>query len=140
MESYQDKSLTCRECGREFPFTASEQEFYAQRGYTNEPGRCPECRAVRKAQRGEGGYSSGGSSGSSSSSYGGGFGGQRREMYPAVCAQCGKETQVPFQPRGDRPVYCSDCYSAQRGTSGGGGSSYGRRPSGGGGGGGRGRY
>ncbi len=110
MSVYQDKTLTCRECGREFPFTASEQEFYAQRGYTNEPGRCPECRAARKAQRGEGGYSSGGG-------YGGGYG-ARREMYPAVCAQCGKETQVPFQPRGDRPVYCSDCYAQQRGSSG----------------------
>lgn len=112
MSAYQDKTLTCRDCGREFAFTASEQEFYAQRGYTNEPGRCPECRAARKAQRGEGGYSSGGYS-SGASGYGG-----RREMYPAVCAQCGKETQVPFQPRGDRPVYCSDCYAALRGSSG----------------------
>lgn len=109
MSVYEDKTLVCRECGREFSFTASEQEFYAQKGYTNEPGRCPECRAARKAQRGEGGYSSGG--------YGtGGY--TRREMYPAVCAQCGKETQVPFQPRGDRPVYCSECYSAQRGSGG----------------------
>ncbi len=100
MDSYRDKTLTCRDCGRTFTFTAGEQEFYAQRGYTNEPGRCPECRAARKAQRGDsGGYSSGGYSS------GGGYGGgQRREMYPAVCAQCGKETQVPFQPRGDRPV------------------------------------
>lgn len=98
----QDKTLTCRDCGREFAFTVSEQEFYAQKGYTNEPGRCPECRAARKAQRGEGGYSSG---------YGNGG---RREMFPAVCARCGKDTQVPFQPRDDRPVYCSDCYSAQR--------------------------
>ncbi len=106
----QDKTLTCRDCGREFTFTAGEQEFYAQKGYMNEPGRCPECRAARKAQRGEGGYSSGG--------YGGGYGGGRREMYPAVCAQCGKETQVPFQPRGDRPVYCSECYSAQRSSGG----------------------
>ena len=116
MSSYQDKPLTCRECSREFVFTAGEQEFYAQRGYTNEPGRCPECRAARKAQRTEGSYSSTGA---------------RREMYPAVCARCGKETQVPFQPRGDRPVYCSDCYAMQRGTSdyGGrsGGSSRGRR-------------
>ncbi|MBI4318349.1 MAG: zinc-ribbon domain containing protein [Chloroflexi bacterium] len=95
----EDKTLTCRECGREFVFTASEQEFFAQKGYTNEPGRCPECRAARKAERG-----------------GGGFGGGRREreMYPAVCAQCGKATQVPFQPRNDRPVYCSDCFSQQR--------------------------
>jgi CxxC-x17-CxxC domain-containing protein len=129
VSTYQDKTLTCRDCGREFAFTASEQEFYAQRGYTNEPGRCPECRAARKAQRGESSYSSGGGYGG-----GGGYGAPRREMYPAVCAQCGKETQVPFQPRGDRPVYCSDCYAQMRGSTGGG---YERR---GGGGGGRRRY
>src|SRR5512143_2659565 len=93
----QDKTLTCRDCGREFTFTASEQEFFAQKGFVNEPGRCPECRAARKAQRGEGGY-----------------GRREREMFPAVCAQCGKDTMVPFQPRTDRPVYCSDCFAAQR--------------------------
>ena len=109
----QDKTLTCRECGQNFTFTASEQEFFAQKGFTNEPSRCPQCRATRNASRGEGG----------------GFGVRRdREMYPAVCAQCGKATQVPFQPRADRPVYCSDCYSARRPSGGG----YDRRPSGGG--------
>ncbi len=107
--AYQDRTLTCRDCGQEFTFTASEQEFYADRGFTNDPSRCPSCRAARKAERGEGGYSSGG-----------GYSRGERTMNPAVCAQCGKETQVPFQPRGDRPVYCSDCYSQQRG-----GSSYG---------------
>jgi CxxC-x17-CxxC domain-containing protein len=114
VSSYEDKSLTCRDCGVEFIFTASEQEFFAQRGFTNQPGRCQSCRAASKARRGEGGgYSSGGGGG-----YGNGGGySQRREMFPAVCAQCGKDTQVPFQPRNDRPVYCSDCYSAQRGTS-----------------------
>ncbi len=99
----QDKTLTCRDCGREFVFSASEQEFFAQKGFTNEPGRCPECRAARKAQRGEGGYSSGG-----------GYARREREMVPAVCARCGKDTMVPFQPRTDKPVYCSECYSAVR--------------------------
>ncbi|MCL4371639.1 MAG: zinc-ribbon domain containing protein [Chloroflexi bacterium] len=108
----QDKSLTCRDCGNEFIFTASEQEFFAQKGFTNEPGRCPECRAARKATRG-GGYSGGGYSS-------GGYERREREMFPAVCAQCGKATQVPFQPSGDRPVYCSDCYSSQRSSNGGG--------------------
>ncbi len=114
----QDKNLTCRDCGREFVFTASEQEFYAQKGFMNEPGRCPECRVARKASGGGGGSSSYGSRG-------------ERQMYPAVCAQCGKQTQVPFEPRSDRPVYCSDCFEAKRGSSGssygsGGGGSYGR--------------
>ena len=117
----QDKTLTCRDCGREFVFTVGEQEFFAQKGFTNEPSRCPECRAANKASRGGGGYSSGG------------YERREREMFPAVCAQCGKETQVPFQPTGDKPVYCSDCFAAQRSSNSGG---YERR----GGGGGRGRY
>ena len=109
----QDKTLTCRDCGREFTFTQGEQEFFAQKGFTNEPSRCPECRATNKASRGGGGggYSSGGGYS------GGGYERREREMFPAVCAQCGKDTQVPFQPSGDRPVYCSDCFSAQRSSS-----------------------
>ncbi len=109
MISMQDKTLTCRDCGKEFTFTAGEQEFFAQKGFTNEPSRCPECRAARKTS---GGYSSGGYSS-------GGYERREREMFPAVCAQCGKETQVPFQPSGDRPVYCSDCFSGQRSSDGG---------------------
>lgn len=87
---YQDRYLTCRECGEEFLFSASEQEFFAEKGFTNDPGRCPHCRAARKNRTRTGG--------------------QSRQMYPAVCATCGKETEVPFQPRGDRPVYCRECY------------------------------
>ena len=102
MITMQDKTLACRDCGREFTFTASEQEFFAQKGFTNEPGRCPECRAARKAQNG------------GSSSYGSSYGRTERQMYPAVCSQCGKQTQVPFQPREDRPVYCSDCFTPRR--------------------------
>ncbi len=113
----QDKILTCSDCGKQFTFTASEQEFFANKGF-NTPSRCPDCRAARKAAR-----SAGGSSYSSGGSYGGGT----RQMYPAVCAQCGKQTEVPFQPRGDKPVYCSDCYRAQQG-----GSSYGSRSTSGG--------
>lgn len=93
---YQDKTLTCRDCGEDFVFTASEQEFFAEKGFTNEPGRCPSCRAARK-QRGGGGFRQGGY--------------QAREMHSATCAECGKETQVPFKPSGERPVYCRDCYS-----------------------------
>ncbi len=125
MNSMQDKTLVCSDCGQEFTFSASEQEFFAQKGFT-QPSRCRLCRAARKAARGGGSSSYGESSGGG---YGGGY--SERQMYPAVCAQCGKDTQVPFQPRGDRPVYCSDCYRAQQGSGGGsyGGGSGGRRRS-----------
>lgn len=93
----QDKNLTCRDCGAEFAFTAAEQDFFAEKGFTNEPGRCPECRAARKQQN--------------SGSRGGNY--QQREMFDAVCAACGAKTQVPFRPSQDRPVYCRDCFSQQ---------------------------
>ncbi|MCW2276640.1 zinc-ribbon domain containing protein [Heliophilum fasciatum] len=97
---FQDKVLACKECGREFEFTASEQEFYAEKGFTNEPGRCPECRAARKANRNAGG----------GNSYGGR---QERQMFSVTCSSCGAEAQVPFQPRGDKPVYCRDCFQSR---------------------------
>ncbi|MBI4187472.1 MAG: zinc-ribbon domain containing protein [Chloroflexi bacterium] len=93
--SFEDKTLQCSDCGVSFTFSASEQELFQSRGYTNEPKRCPTCRQARKSER----YGT--------SSYGPG---PRRQMFPAVCAQCGKTTEVPFEPRGDKPVYCSDCY------------------------------
>jgi CxxC-x17-CxxC domain-containing protein len=94
-----DQTLVCRDCNQEFVFTVGEQEFYASHSLTNTPGRCPDCRAARK---GQGGYNSRG-------------GGSRepRQMYTTTCSNCGNEAQVPFQPRGDKPVYCSDCYQAQ---------------------------
>jgi CxxC-x17-CxxC domain-containing protein len=102
-----DQTLYCRDCNQEFTFTVGEQEFYASRGLTNTPSRCPECRAARKQS---GGYQSrGGGSGSSRGGQGGGYR-EERQMYTATCASCGKEAQVPFQPREDRPVYCQDCY------------------------------
>ena len=98
--SFQEKSLQCADCGATFNFTAEEQEFFASKGYTNEPKRCPTCRATRKQQQGNTGYSNGG-----------GYQSSPRQMYPAVCAQCGKSTEVPFEPRSGRPVYCRDCYN-----------------------------
>ncbi|HCJ79313.1 zinc-binding protein [Peptococcaceae bacterium SCADC1_2_3] len=92
---FQDKTLTCRDCGSEFIFSVSEQEFFAEKGFTNEPGRCPQCRAARKQQN-SGGY--------------GRINRPQREMHDAVCATCGIETQVPFRPSGERPVYCRDCF------------------------------
>jgi CxxC-x17-CxxC domain-containing protein len=124
--SFNDKTLACVDCGADFTFTASEQEFHSSRGFTNEPKRCPDCRRARKNTRGDGGgYGGGGGSYGGGSSYGGGGGGgyssEPRQMYPATCAQCGKETQVPFQPRGTRPVYCRDCYRTMAPGGGGGG-------------------
>jgi CxxC-x17-CxxC domain-containing protein len=99
-----DRTLTCADCSTEFIFTASEQEFYAEREFS-EPRRCPSCRAARKLSRGASGdpvrsgdYSSGGA----------------RQMYSATCASCGREAKVPFQPTGSKPVYCSDCFTSQR--------------------------
>jgi len=91
---HQDKTIICRDCGEEFIFTASEQDFFEEKGFTNEPSRCKPCRDIAKNNRN------------------GGRG--QREMFEAVCADCGRTCQVPFQPRGDRPVYCSDCFSSQR--------------------------
>lgn len=125
--TYSDKTLTCSDCQQSFTFTAGEQEFHASKGFTNQPGRCPDCRAARKRSGGgdRGGYSDSRGGGG----YGGGGG--AREMHPATCAECGKQTEVPFVPTGARPVYCRDCFSRQGGGGGGG-----RR----GGGGGRDRY
>lgn len=88
---YDDKTLVCKECGSNFTFTAGEQEFFAEKGFTNEPQRCKNCRDVRK---------------SSAKS--------EREMFTATCASCGAEAKVPFRPREDRPVYCSDCFAKMK--------------------------
>jgi CxxC-x17-CxxC domain-containing protein len=115
---YNDKNLTCADCGQEFVFTASEQDFYAQRGFT-EPRRCPSCRASRKAARNSdgGGYSSGAGYSSGGGGYSSGGYSDRgpREMFSATCSSCGKEAQVPFRPTSGKPVYCSDCFRSQRG-------------------------
>ena len=89
---YEDKTLNCVECGSEFEFTSSEQEFYAEKGFANEPKRCPDCRSARKRSR----YSG------------------ERQMHDATCADCGVETKVPFKPTGERPVYCNECFQKRR--------------------------
>lgn len=88
---YEDKTLICKECGQEFTFTAGEQEFYAEKGFENEPQRCKSCRDARKGKSEQG-----------------------REMFIAVCANCGGEAKVPFKPREDRPVYCSECFAKSK--------------------------
>jgi CxxC-x17-CxxC domain-containing protein len=115
---YTDKTLTCADCGQQFVFTASEQDFYAQRGFT-EPRRCGSCRASRKAARnasgvGAGSYGGGGYGGGGG--YSAGYDRPAREMFSATCSNCGREAQVPFRPTSGKPVYCSDCFRSMRGA------------------------
>ena len=92
---FSDKQLTCADCGKEFVFSSNEQEFYQSKGFTNTPKYCAACRQLRKAARHESS----------------GVPGAQRQMHTVTCAQCGKQTEIPFEPRGDRPVYCRDCYN-----------------------------
>ncbi len=97
-----EQQIQCTVCGTEFPFTVEEQEFYQAKGF-QAPRKCKPCRTAAKQSRGGGGGYGGGG--------GGGFRGER-QMYPAVCASCGVQTQVPFQPNGSKPVYCRECYQS----------------------------
>ncbi len=90
---YQDETLVCRDCGNSFVFSASEQAFFAEKGFQNKPSRCQACRAAKRASQN---------------------GGAARQMYSVICDGCGQPTEVPFQPRGDKPVYCRECFNAQR--------------------------
>jgi CxxC-x17-CxxC domain-containing protein len=101
---YQDEILNCVDCSRQFTFSAGEQEFFAMKGFANKPNRCPDCRAARKASGG--GRPGGGGGGPRG-------GGAPREMFRATCSQCGGVAEVPFQPRGDKPVYCRDCFQSR---------------------------
>lgn len=99
--AFQDKTLVCKDCGKEFIWTASEQEFYQSKGFQNAPVRCPEDRRAKKAAMNQGG---------------GDFRGGQRQMYEITCAECGKKDTVPFQPRGDRPVYCKEHFRNHQGN------------------------
>ncbi|MDD3024719.1 MAG: zinc-ribbon domain containing protein [Syntrophomonadaceae bacterium] len=91
---FQDRTIVCQDCGQDFIFTVGEQEFYNEKGFENEPKRCRECRTIRRNNR----------SGSKAP----------REMFEAVCAECGSDTQVPFRPVDGRPVYCMTCFQKQK--------------------------
>ena len=93
--AFQDKVLACRDCGKEFTWTASEQEFYQKKGFENAPVRCPDCRALKKQRMND-------------------DRGGERQMFEITCSECGKKDTVPFQPKGDRPVLCRDCFRKQR--------------------------
>ena len=112
---YNDEQLACTDCGGQFVFSAGEQEFFATKGFQNKPNRCPDCRAARKAGRSGGGGGGGGArSGGGGGGGGGGAGYGAREMFSVTCSQCGQTAEVPFQPRGDKPVYCRDCFQSHR--------------------------
>lgn len=106
--------ITCAACGTDFTFTQEEQEFYESKGF-QPPRKCKPCRDAAKANRGGGGgYGGGGSRGGYGGGGGGGYGRPQRQMYDAVCATCGVNTQVPFEPNGSKPVYCRDCFQQSR--------------------------
>jgi len=92
---FQDKTLTCIDCGQPFVFTAGEQEFFAQKGFQNEPKRCKTCKATKRAGANPGQTSA-------------------RELHEVTCSSCGQKTSVPFKPTLDRPVYCRTCFQARR--------------------------
>jgi CxxC-x17-CxxC domain-containing protein len=96
-----DISLTCSDCGQDFTFTAADQAFFQERGYST-PKRCKNCRQAKKQDQGGSGYRSAPATGT-----------------PVICSGCGQPTTVPFEPRGDRPVFCRDCYQARKGSGGG---------------------
>ena len=99
--AFQDQTLTCKDCGNPFTWTASEQEFYQKKGFENAPVRCPQCRAAKKSRMND--FRGGGRNG-----------GGERQMLEITCAECGRKDQVPFAPRGDKPVLCSDCFRKHR--------------------------
>ena len=109
--TYVDRTLTCVDCGVEFIHSAADQEYYVQKGFSSDPKRCTSCRASRRAAR-DGGYDVrdiGGPRG-----YERGDDRPNREYFAVVCSSCGNQAQVPFKPRMDRPVYCSDCFRTVR--------------------------
>lgn len=92
--AFEDRTLNCKDCGADFLFTAAEQEFYAEKGFQNDPSRCQGCRSARKQSRNTDA--------------------PQREMFTVVCSECGVETKVPFNPTAGRPVYCRDCFQQHK--------------------------
>ncbi len=87
---YQDKTISCKECSKEFVWSAGEQKFYADKGLQNSPGRCPDCRKNKKDQK------------------------ANRPMNDIICKKCGKEGKVPFKPNDPNDVLCLDCWNQER--------------------------
>jgi len=95
--------LVCRDCEKQFAFTVTEQDIFAKRGFTSDPGRCPDCRAARQTRNGNASTYSATTTAR-----------PRRETHNATCSDCGSVAEVPFIPSADRPVYCRDCFAKRR--------------------------
>lgn len=101
--AYVDRVIICVGCNQPFTFTASEQELFAARGFTNDPKRCPGCRAARRASLG------------GPEALRPGVVSAPRELFEVTCANCGQIARVPFQPKGIKPVYCYTCFQKTKG-------------------------
>jgi len=87
---FQDKTLTCKDCSKEFTWSAGEQKFYQDKGLQNSPSRCPDCRKQMKEKK------------------------TNRQMYPITCKECGKAGEVPFEPRDPKDVLCAECFTKNK--------------------------
>ncbi len=90
--SFVDETIVCKDCGKEFVFTADEQSFYQEKGFENKPQRCKECRIARKNS----------------------VNGPRKQV-EITCSNCGKSDTVPFEPKDPSNVLCRDCFKASKG-------------------------
>lgn len=97
----QDQTIQCKDCGKDFTWTADEQEFYQQKGFSA-PLRCKDCRVKARANF-NGGNGGGGDRG-------------QRQSFPITCSECGAQDTVPFQPRGDKGVLCRNCFRKHQGN------------------------
>lgn len=91
---FADRDVLCVGCGEMFVFSAGEQQFFQEKGFTNEPKHCKQCKGKRRG------------------------GGDRRRVESRVtCSECGSDTTVPFKPTQGRPVLCATCFRNRPGTS-----------------------
>ncbi len=96
--NYQDQTLTCRDCSKGFVFTARDQQFWAEKGFTNPPTRCRDCRNLRKQNKDQGVKSTSQASG------------DPKTLYKIVCKKCGKVGEMAIEPRKSEDVLCSECF------------------------------
>ncbi len=85
---FADRDVLCVSCGLEFVFSAGEQEFFHEKGFTNDPKHCKQCKAKRQ-----------------------GVEARRRTETHVTCSACGNDTTVPFKPTQGRPVMCRTCFA-----------------------------